>query len=161
MDEKEMQKFIEKAYKDGKVRDLQEAFLEFPPDEEWHQGKLENVICENNAFYGDSHNIGDIVFVREYKYPNGSIVRNHMFVIVAQNNIAVPIENFGMIISSNLKKTYYKKNILLEKDSTNNLKKDSIVKTDVLYRILDKDILFKVGVVEKDKIMEYINSFNN
>ena len=39
MDEKEMQKFIEKAYKDGKVRDLQEAFLEFPPDEEWHQGK--------------------------------------------------------------------------------------------------------------------------
>ena len=54
MDEKEMQKFIEKAYKDGKVRDLEEAFDEFPPDEEWHHGKLENVICENNTFYGNN-----------------------------------------------------------------------------------------------------------
>jgi len=36
---------------------------------------------------------------------------------------------------------------------------DSIVKTDVVYRILNNQILFKIGIVDIDKIEEYKKSF--
>ena len=64
-----------------------------------------------------------------------------------------------MLISSNLEKLKYSVNVLLKKDEINNLNKDSIVKTDVMYRIREKDILFKVGRVELEQIMEYRNRF--
>ena len=82
-----------------------------------------------------------------------------MFVIVDQNNIAIPIENFGMLISSNINKIKYQSNVLLQKDDMNNLKKDSIVKTDFLYKILNNQILFKVGKVDIDKVQEYKELF--
>ena len=84
-----------------------------------------------------------------------------MFVIIDQNNIAVPIENFGMLISSNTNKLKYQSNVLLQKDEKNNLKKDSIVKTDFVYKILDSQILFKVGIVDNDKVLEYKECFKN
>ena len=71
----------------------------------------------------------------------------------------MPIENFGMLISSNLEKLKFKANILLEKDNVNNLHKDSIVKTDVIYKILNEQILFKIGKVDSEKIEEYKQSF--
>ena len=80
-------------------------------------------------------------------------------VIIDQNNTAVPIENFGMLISSNLETLKFKTNSLLEKNSENNLHKDSIVKTDVIYKILNEQILFKIGKVDKEKIEEYKKSF--
>ena len=52
-----------------------------------------------------------------------------------------------MLISSNLEKLKYDANKLLEKNTTNKLKKDSIVKTDVIYKINQNEILFKVGEV--------------
>lgn len=64
-----------------------------------------------------------------------------------------------MLISSNLNKLKYPANKLLEKNKKNNLRKDSIVKTDVVYKILNKQILFKIGKVDKSKIDEYKNSF--
>lgn len=45
------------------------------------------------------------------------------FVIIDKGNTAVPIENFGMLISSNMGKLKFKANKLLEKDDSNNLKK--------------------------------------
>ena len=71
----------------------------------------------------------------------------------------MPIENFGMLISSNLNKLKYNSNILLEKDSINNLDRNSIVKTDVVYKILNEQILFKIGRVDETKIKEYKQSF--
>ena len=71
----------------------------------------------------------------------------------------MPIENFGMLISSNLEKLKFKANKLLEKDTLNNLKKNSIVKTDVVYKILNEQIIFKIGTVDSEKIEEYKNSF--
>ena len=82
-----------------------------------------------------------------------------MFVIIDQNNIAVPIENFGMLISSNMNKINYQSNILLPKDDKNHLKKDSIIKTDFIYKILNSQILFRVGMVDKDKVDKYKESF--
>lgn len=150
--------FLKIAYQHNKVRDLEEAFEEFPVQEEWHKGKIENVIREEEEIY-HIYEIGDIVYVKEYKYSDGKIGNNHFFVIIDQNNTAVPIENFGMLLSSNLDKLKFTANKLLEKDTKNNLHKDSIVKTDVVYKILNEQIVFKIGKVDDEKIEEYKSSF--
>lgn len=155
----ELSEFLKTAYKYNKVKDLNEAFEEYPVEEEWHKGKIENVLNEDSAFYNIEYDIGDIVFVREYAYSDGKIGNNHFFVIIDQNNTAVPIENFGMLISSNLGKLKFSANKLLEKDEANNLHKDSIVKTDIVYKILNEQIIFKIGTVDHEKIEEYKKSF--
>lgn len=156
---KELSDFLKTAYKYGKVKDLKEAFKEFPVEEEWHKGKIENVIKEDSEAYSIEYGIGDIVFVREYIYSDGKVGNNHFFVIIDQDNTAVPIENFGMLISSNLNKLKFSTNKLLEKNKTNNLHKDSVVKTDMVYKILNEQIIFKIGKVDEEKIEEYKSSF--
>lgn len=56
-------------------------------------------------------------------------------------------------------KIRYKSNILIEKNKTNGLNRDSIVKTDTIYKILNNQIIFKIGKVDSSKIEEYKNSF--
>ncbi|MBR1803121.1 MAG: hypothetical protein IJ777_04075 [Clostridia bacterium] len=155
----ELSDFLKTAYKYNRVRDLKEAFEEYPVEEEWHKGKLENVLNEDEEAYITNYDIGDIVFVREYTYSDGRIGNNHFFVIIDQDNTAIPIENLGMLISSNLAKLKFHTNKLLEKDKINNLHKDSIVKTDVIYKILNEQILFKIGKVDNEKIEEYKRDF--
>ncbi len=155
-----MSDFLKFAYEKGKVRKLEEAFNEFDPENEWHEGKIENVLREEKQEY-NVYSIGDIVFVKEYHYENGKEGNNHLFVIIDQNNIAVPIENFGMLISSQIKKLKYNENKLIKKDEKNGLHKDSIVKTDVIYKIDNENILFKIGTVDEEKVEEYKNSFYN
>ena len=60
-----------------------------------------------------------VVFVNNYEYKDGTSGKNHLFVIIEQNNIAVPIENFGMLISSKIDKVKYQTNRLLQKDDKN------------------------------------------
>ena len=151
--------FLKIAYKYNKVKDLKEAFEEYPVEEEWHKGKVENVLNEDIESYNINYDIGDIVFVKEYTYSDGKTGNNHFFVIIDKDNTAVPIENFGMLISSNIEKLKFKTNKLLKKDMLNNLHKDSIVKTDVLYKILNEQIIFKIGTVDYEKIEEYKKSF--
>lgn len=158
MKEDGLSDFIKFAYKCNKVKDLEEAFEEYPVEEEWHKGKIENVLKENDVEY-NCYEIGDIVFVKKYVYPNGNFGENHFFVIIDKNNIAIPIEYFGMLISSKLDKLKYKSNIFLKKDDTNQLNKDSIVKTDVVYKILNSQIIFKIGKVDKQRIEDYKKSF--
>ena len=68
----ELSEFLKTAYKYGRVKDLEEAFKEFPVEEEWHKGKIENVINEDSEIYS-VYEIGDIVFVKEYTYSDGKI----------------------------------------------------------------------------------------
>jgi len=117
-----LSEFLKLAYQHNKVRNLQEAFEEFPVEEEWHKGKIENVLREEEEIYKVDYAIGDIVFVREYSYSEGKIGNNHLFVIIDQNNTAVSIENFGMLISSNLNKLKFASNELLKKDKTNHIR---------------------------------------
>lgn len=154
----ELSDFLKMAYKHGKVKDVSSAFEEFPVEEEWHKGRVESFLEESKRVY-DQYAVGDIVFVKEYQYDDGTLGYNHLFVIIDQDNAAVPIENFGMLISSNLNKLKFDTNILLEKDNINNLQKDSIVKTDVIYKIATEQILFKIGTVDNEKIEEYKKSF--
>ncbi len=156
--QKELSDFLKTAYEYGRVKKLKDAFDEYPVEEEWHKGKLENVLNEDSESY-NLYEIGDIVFVKQYSYPDGKIGNNHFFVIIDQDNTAVPIENFGMLVSSNLNKLKFKSNKLLEKDEINNLYKDSLVKTDVVYKILNEQIIFKIGIVSYEKIEEYKKSF--
>lgn len=52
--------FLKNAYKNNKVKDLKDAFEEYPVQEEWHKGKIENVVMDNNETY-NYYSIGDIV----------------------------------------------------------------------------------------------------
>ena len=94
-----------------------------------------------------------------YVYPDGKLGSNHLFVIIDKDNTAIPIEYIGMILSSQINKIKFKSNKIIKKDNENNLDKDSIIKTDTVYKLYDKQILFKVGTIEIDKIEEYKQAF--
>lgn len=151
------QNFIEKLKKNNRIKDVSEAFREFLPEEEWHKGDENSFLLEETESYGE-YNIGDIVFVKEYIYQNGRKGTKHLFVIIEKDNYAVPIEYFGMLISSHLEKLKFNNNKLLLKDELNNLKRDSIVKTDVIYKIKNENIMFKVGEVKKQVVEEYMKN---
>ena len=87
----ELSDFLKLAYQHNKVRDLEEAFEEFPVEEEWHKGKIENVLEEDSEIYRKEYEVGDIVFVQKYKYSDGTMGTNHFFVIIDRNNTAIPI----------------------------------------------------------------------
>lgn len=38
-----MSDFLEKAKKSGRIKELEKAFKEYPVEEEYHKGKIENV----------------------------------------------------------------------------------------------------------------------
>ncbi|MCI9087198.1 MAG: hypothetical protein HFJ32_01355 [Clostridia bacterium] len=154
-----LSEFLKLAYRHNKVRSLQEAFEEFPVEEEWHKGKTENVLREDEELYKINYAIGDIVFVKKYIYSDEKIGNNHLFVIIDQENTAVSIENFAMLISSNLNKLKFMSNELLKKDEINHLHKNSLVKTDALYKISNEQIEFKIGKVDTERVEQYKASF--
>ena len=149
--EKELLKKLEET---GRIQDVSEAFKEFPAENEWHKGKIESFLEEEKEVY-DQYNVGDIVFVKEYLYKNGKKGTNHIFVIIEKDNYAVPIEYFTMLISSHLDKLKFSTNKLLLKDELNKLKRDSIVKTDVIYKVKNEDIEFKIGEVTEETVLKY------
>ena len=57
--QKELSDFLKMAYEHGKVKDLKDAFEEYPVEEEWHKGKIENVLKENSESYN---------FLRNWRY---------------------------------------------------------------------------------------------
>lgn len=56
--QKELSDFLKIAYEHGKVKDLNDAFEEYPVEEEWHKGKVENVLNEDSEIYS-IYQIGD------------------------------------------------------------------------------------------------------
>lgn len=78
------------------------------------------------------YDIGDIVFVNEYNYNENKIGDNHLFVIIDDDNQIIPLEYFGLIVSSHIEKSKensnYKYNETLRMSTINSLKSDSIVK---------------------------------
>lgn len=109
------------------------------------------------------YEIGDIVFVSKYNYDNGTKGQNHLFVIIDDDNQLVPIEYFGLIVSSHREKAKeisgFKYNEPLNKNDKNNLKKDSIVKCDQIYQIPEKNIQFKIGQVDIDDYIRFIDAY--
>lgn len=153
-----MEKWLEEEYKKGNFKTVEDAFKDYHVEEECHKGELNYYLSERINNYG-MYSVGDIVYVNQYKYQDGSIGNNHLFVIIDDINKAVPLEYFGMIISSKIEKRKYKNNLLLKKDKLNNLKEESIVKTDQIYILPKDNILFKIGEVDLKQIIEYRNMY--
>ena len=86
MDNKTKEELIKK----GALKPLSEPFKEYP------------YVAEKTIQYGN-YKEKDIVFIKEYKYSDGTIGRDHLFVIIDDNNTSVPLEYFSFLISSNLK----------------------------------------------------------
>lgn len=111
------------------------------------------------------YEIGDIVFVSKYKYDSTKTEgKNHLFVIIDEDKVeAVTVEYFGLIVSSHREKckdnSDFKYNEPLNKDSSNGLNKDSIVKCDEVYSIPPQNIQFKIGSVDIDDYMRFIDSY--
>ena len=103
--------------------------------------------------------IGDIVFVSNYKYKSGLDGKNHSFVIIDESK-AVDINYFGFLLSSKINKASYTYNETLNKNETNKLLKDSIVKCDDLIEIQESDIRFKIGSVSNEDLERFISSYS-
>jgi len=159
MNNQNISEFLKKVYETDELNDVSEAFENYPVEEEWHKGDINNIIEEPKEFYS-VYEIGDIVFVKEFEYSSKQKGKNHLFVIIDKNNMAVPIENIAMLISSQVEKTKYDTNKLLIKNKQNGLMKDSIVKTDVVYKIYNSQILFKIGSIDTETIDLYKDSYN-
>ena len=48
-DNEGLSEFIKFAYKHNGVKDVKEAFREFPPEEEWHKGRVEYFIKDDKS----------------------------------------------------------------------------------------------------------------
>lgn len=151
--------FIEQVKENGLLKDVSEAFKEYPPEEECHKGDINFYIKERMTNF--DYNIGDIVYVTRFKYSNNSNGLNHLFVIIDKDKQMVPLEYFGLLISSNLSKLKYSQNIILLCDNKNNLNKNSIVKTDYVYRLEKESIAYKIGEVSIEKINYYKECVKN
>lgn len=47
MEDKNAKDFLELAKKSGRIRNVKEAFIEYPVEQEWHKGKIENILQLN------------------------------------------------------------------------------------------------------------------
>lgn len=112
------------------------------------------------------YQMGDIVFVSEVaRQEINQNARNHLFVIIDNDGNVVPMDYYGFVISSHLEKSkensQYKYNERINKDSTNNLMTDSIVKCDQLMQFSEENITMKIGTVLQEDLTRFLNAFNN
>ena len=111
----------------------------------------------------NKYELGDIVWVKNILNKQSSININHLFVIISNDGEAVPVEYFGFVVSSNLSKSKFnskfKYNEPLNKSSSNHLIKDSIVKCDVPYNIKSSEINYKIGSVDIEDLLRFLNSY--
>lgn len=137
-----------------KIKTLDEAFKKYTPEK--NLINYSEILMEEGAIYNcnKSYNMGDIVYVVQYLYTNGQKGFGHLFVIIDKQT-RTKTYHLGLLISSKIYKIKYNQNILLPKDKYNNLNKDSIVKTDEIYKINKNNILFKVGIITPDLFNKY------
>ena len=87
---------------------------------------------------------------------SGSAYGSTDIIINSTQQVNIVIYKKGIFSSKKLKsvknKKKYKYNIKINKDKENNLYKNSIVKTDHIYKLNKKDILKKVGKIDSDMI---------
>ena len=115
----------------------------------------------------DKYEIGDIVSVDIYKYPNGSDGTYHFFVImlISDNEItAVPIDYQGFILSSNSEKNNdvnanYPYNEPIEPNDANGLSKKGHVKCNEFINLHPRNIIMKIGNVTSAQYEKYMELY--
>lgn len=112
----------------------------------------------------NKYDIGDIVFVNEYDYEDSKLGKNHLFVVIDDDRV-LPLDYFGLIVSSHIEKSKENSNLKynepLKKSKRNSLKCDSIVKCDQIYTFPRANIQFKIGSVDVDDFMRFINAYED
>jgi len=111
--------------------------------------------------------IGDIVFVNSYTYPDGSKGNYHIFVIMDISNdeiTAIPIECLGFIVSSQIDKNNnvnpkYPYNEPINPNNENRLPKKSHVKCDELFSINPDNVFFVLGKITDTEYSKYIDLY--
>jgi len=107
--------------------------------------------------------IGDIVLVSNFRYPDGSDGSLHSFVVIDIANDELdlmPLEYLCFLISSKGSKESYPYNIQIKKDDTNRLVVDSHVKCDFIYEGIKKDdILMVVGSVTQEQLDSFWDAY--
>ena len=86
------------------------------------------MVSENDFI---EYKVGDVVIVSDVSFND---VNSHVFVVIDENNIAIPIEYLYYISSNN-------KNI------------------DFVYQLNDRKIIRKIGFIEKSVISDYKKKF--
>lgn len=109
------------------------------------------------------YNMGDIVWVTNLQATPD--VENHLFVVIDDDGQLIPADYFGFIVSSHTEKSKdesnYKYNEPLNKNNTNNLDYDSIVKCDQFYEIPSNAIDRKIGTVESDELNRFLLAYGD
>lgn len=112
----------------------------------------------------EKYDIGDIVFVNEYSYEDNITGSNHLFVVINDDNEVVPLDYFGLIVSSHIEKSkevsQFKYNEPLKANTANGLKTNIIVKCDQLYSFPKANIQFRIGHVDVDDFLRFVNTYN-
>jgi len=107
--------------------------------------------------------IGDIVLVSNFKFPDGRDGSLHSFVVIAIENDELdlmPFEYLCFLISSKSSKESYPHNIPIKKDGINRLIVDSHVKCDFIYEGIRKDdILMVVGAVTPEQLDSFWDAY--
>jgi len=107
--------------------------------------------------------IGDIVLVSNFMYPDGSDGSLHSFVVIDIENDELdlmPFEYLCFLISSKRTKENYPYNIPIKKDDINGLIVDSHVKCDFIYEGIRKDdILMIVGTVTPEQLDSFWDAY--
>lgn len=87
-----------------------------------------------------------------------------MFVVINDDNEVVPLDYFGLIVSSHIEKSkevsQFKYNEPLKANTVNGLKTNSIVKCDQLYSFPKANIQFRIGHVDVDDFLRFVNTYN-
>lgn len=107
--------------------------------------------------------IGDIVLISQFKYPDGKSGSLHSFVVIdiEKDELEVlPFEYLCLLISSQKKKESYPYNVPIKKDNVNRLKVDSHVKCDYIYSgIKEDDIIMIVGKVTEEQYENFVKIY--
>lgn len=145
---------IERLRKEGKLKTLDDAFKEYPSED-----YLEDFYVCEKPVSKSKYVVGDIVYVRKYKYEDGKEDMNHLFVVIDAPNMLMPLEYACILISSQVQKLKYKTNMFIPKSYTNGLLKNSIVKTDVIYDISIDNVVGKIGKLDITQIEEILEKY--
>ena len=111
------------------------------------------------------YEIGDIVWVAEFEDIDENMVDHHFYVVVDDDGQLIPADYFGFVVSSNIKKSKensrFKYNEPLKRNQGNRLDYDSIVKCDKLYQIPKKTISYKLGSVDVEDMLRFLEAYTN
>jgi hypothetical protein len=111
--------------------------------------------------------VGDIVFVNSYKYPDGREGSYHYFVIAAIDEdelTLVHLDYFGFIVSSKIHKNNdvnanFPYNEPIAPDDTNRLQTKSHVKCDQLISVKPDNVIMRLGTVTIEQYSQFIKLY--